>query len=63
MKRLTYWANGQLKTVRIRIYSKLMGNQDFCGPESNQYELEHEARQAVAAYLAAGIKARFIGQV
>ena len=48
-----------MKTHRIRIYSKLYGNEDFVGV--NASELVARAKAKVAAYIAAGTPAHYVG--
>jgi hypothetical protein len=50
-----------MKTIRIRIYSKLYGNEDFVGV--NLHSLVMRASSKVAAYCAAGNPAHYIGQI
>lgn len=52
-----------MKIIRIRIYSKANGYQDFAGSPQSAHKNERLAREAVAAYLKAGIEARYVGVV
>lgn len=49
------------KNIRIRIYSKLKGVEDFVGINFNKLELQ--AKEAVRAYEKAGIEATYIGRI
>jgi hypothetical protein len=51
----------RVATVRIRIYSKLYGVEDFVGSDYNKLVLR--AHQSVAAYTAAGVYTYYVGRI